>query len=213
MTITLYHYVHCPFCIRVRMTAGLLSIPLRSRVLDYDDELLPVKLVGKKLLPIMDFEGEIMPESLDIMAKLDQQNKLELSEYRKSPKSKLFDEFLQGISNDIHSLTMPHWIYTPEFNEKSRNYFQEKKEVKRGPFKNLVMNRKKYEEPLITNLQKLPLNPFYMSNLLTVQDILLASHLWGLYIVPEFQFPENVHEYLQTIKARCNFDYHEDFRK
>ena len=49
----LYHYVHCPFCVRVRMGLGYLGINFESIVLAYDDEKTPVKLTGKKMLPIL----------------------------------------------------------------------------------------------------------------------------------------------------------------
>ena len=55
------------------------------------------------------------------------------------------------------------------------------------------------------------LKPFYRSDKFTMYDILLASHIWGLYVVPEFQFSENMHQYMQRVKDICNFDYHQDF--
>ena len=36
--IKLYHYVHCPFCVRVRLALGFLNIPFESHVIAYDDE-------------------------------------------------------------------------------------------------------------------------------------------------------------------------------
>jgi glutaredoxin 2 len=74
MELKFYHYVHCPFCVRVRMTLGLLDLPYESVVVSYDDEITPVKLTGTKMLPIMSIDGKVMNESLDIMAKLDTGN-------------------------------------------------------------------------------------------------------------------------------------------
>jgi glutaredoxin 2 len=64
--------------------------------------------------------------------------------------------------------------------------------------------------PFLTLIEE-RLNPFYNSLEIGVKDILIASHLWGLYIVPEFQFTESMHRYLQTVKQKCHFNYHQDF--
>ena len=46
MELKLYHYVHCPFCVRVRMILGFLQLPYQSIVLPYDDEVTPVSGYG-----------------------------------------------------------------------------------------------------------------------------------------------------------------------
>ena len=213
MTVTLYHYVHCPFCVRVRLTLGYLNIPYSSQVLRYDDELTPVQLTGKKMLPILKTKEGPINESLDIMALLDKENKLKISEKKLNDEFVLFENFLNKIGNPIHSLAMPYWIYTPEFDEKSRAYFQTKKEIKRGPFKELVHRSEEFIaelNPLLDEIET-KLNPYYMSQSLGLYDILLAAHLWGLYVVPEFQFSDKLHHYLQKIKKDCRFNYHQDF--
>ena len=213
MNLTFYHYVHCPFCIRVRMAAGLLKKPYKSVVVPYDDEETPVRLTGKKMLPIMEVNGKPMNESLDIMAVLDEANELNIGNLSKDPAYVSFNELLTKLGNNVHNLAMPYWIWTPEFNESSRNYFQKKKEVKRGPFKDLVKDKQKFIQDISADLTIVAqeLKPFYRSETFTVYDILLAAHIWGLYIVPEFQFDVKIHTYLQNVKAICNFDYHQDF--
>jgi glutaredoxin 2 len=213
MTKTLYHYVHCPFCVRVRLTAGLLKVPYKSVVVAYDDVETPTNLIGKKMLPIMDIEGKITPESLDIMLALDEKNILQLSEMRKSENFIELEKLLPKISNLVHPLVFPYWIYTPEFSLSARDYFQKQKEAKRGPFKDLVKNRSIFEKDIKEILFSLELRPFYKNEKFSAMDILLASHLWGLYVVPEFQFPDKIHHYLQSVKEICAFNYHEDFWK
>jgi glutaredoxin 2 len=215
MNLTFYHYVHCPFCIRVRMTAGFFKLSYKSIVVPYDDEATPVRLTGKKMLPIMEINGKPVNESLDIMQILDEKNILKISNLTNDPNYTPFNELLSKLGNNVHNLAMPYWIYTPEFNERSRAYFQKKKEEKRGPFSELVKKKEKFIQDISQDLADVAkdLKPFYRSDVFTVYDILLASHIWGLYVVPEFQFEEKVHNYLQNVKALCQFDYHQDFWK
>jgi glutaredoxin 2 len=213
MGFSLYHYVHCPFCVRVRMALGYLNIKYESKVLPYDDEATPLRLTGKKMLPILTHEQGAMNESMDIISFLDKSNILKISEFVHTFAFKEIEVLLKQIGDPVHSIAMPYWIFTPEFSESSRIYFQGKKEEKRGPFSELVKNQKKYIDELNPVLQELEINlkPFYRSAHFSISDILIAAHLWGLYIVPEFQFSVNVHLYLQTIKEKCRFNYHQDF--
>lgn len=206
----LYHYVHCPFCVRIRMVLGLKNFKYESIVLPYDDEKTPVDLMGVKMLPIMEFDDTKMNESLDIIQRLDSDDSLKFDQFTSSKEA--IESLLSEIGSNVHSLCMPYWIYTKEFDENSRSYFQTKKEKKRGPFNELIQNREKFLSGLETTLENLEkeLSPFYQSSEMTINDILIASHLWGMYIFPEFQFSEKVHGYLQSVKKACAFDYHQD---
>ncbi len=211
----LYHYVHCPFCIRVRMAAGILNISYESIVVPYDDEATPVQLTGKKMLPIwVNEEGVAQNESLDIIKNLDKSDVLNWN-FLSTHKDKM-DSLLSKIGEPVHSLCMPYWIWTPEFNPNSRKYFQSKKEEKRGAFSNLIKNKMAFIEKLNAILDsevESKLMPFFNSEKMTIVDIMLASHLWGMYIFPEYQFTPLMHAYLQRVSALCKFDYHHDYWK
>lgn len=211
--ITLFHYVHCPFCVRVRMAFGLLKTSYKSVVLPYNDEKTPVELTGVKMLPIAQFGEEAMNESLEIIQKADTDNILQHQLLTSSPLGKEMEEVLNKIGSPVHNLVMPYWIYTKEFNEESRQYFQAKKEKKRGPFNELAKKAPQFLDELhqIISPLETKLRPFYNSDSLTILDIMLASHLWGMYMYPEYQFPAFLHDYLQEVKRQCNFSYHEDF--
>lgn len=209
----LYHYVHCPFCVRVRMGFGFLGTQYESIVTAYDDEATPIRLTGKKMLPIIEYDdGTTQNESLDLIKRQD--TKLSLGWDELAANLEELNLLLDKIGGHVHNLAMPYWIWTPEFNESSRKYFQTKKEVKRGPFKNLVHNQKSYADLLATLLEKEltpSLKPFYKSDKLTIMDIMIAAHLWGMYVVPEFRFSDEVHNYLQKVKDVTKFNYHEDY--
>ncbi len=195
------------------MTLGYFKIPFESVVLPYDDEATPVGLTGKKMLPIVVADSKPMDESLDIMSFLDKKKVLRIEAETTTAKFAEFNEFLGQLGDQVHSLAMPYWIHTPEFTETSRAYFKKKKEAKRGPFAELVKKQGTFTaalEPLLSRIEG-KLRPFYDSTELGLYDILLASHLWGLYVVPEFQFPDGVHRYLQNIKTICQFNYHQDY--
>ncbi len=198
------------------MAFGFLGTQWESQPTHYHDEKTPIDLTGVKMLPIVQFDdGTAMNESLDIIKKIDSKDLLKNTQLENVELKKEVEDLLDEFAGPVHNLCMPYWVWTKEFNEESRKYFQEKKEKKRGPFHLLVQNRKEYLVQLPPLFDKLKTNlvPFYKSSELTILDIMIASHLWGLYVHPDFQFPSQVHEYLQRVKSECKFDYHEDLWK
>ncbi|WP_433850248.1 glutaredoxin 2 [Brucella pseudogrignonensis] len=68
----LYIYDHCPFCTRARMIFKLKGVPLQTHIFAEDDVETPTKLVGKKMVPILEKEdGTHMSESMDIVRYVD----------------------------------------------------------------------------------------------------------------------------------------------
>jgi glutaredoxin 2 len=131
--VILYHYWHCPFCIRVRLVLGLLGIAYESRVLSYDDEKTPVDLCGKKMLPIISIGNHSFNESKDIIKHF-----ITLLE---SPLTLSIEKSLEEISEAGYLFFMPFWSEGAEFNEQAKKYFEEKKGKKRGPFSELREKR------------------------------------------------------------------------
>lgn len=208
MDLTLYHYVHCPYCVRVRMGLGYLGLGYESRVVAYDDQETPERLTGVKMLPILSINGKPRNESLEIIRELDTGDRL-----KNHTDIGAAEAFIKSVNNPVHSLAMPYWIHTPEFSDSAREYFLKQKEAKRGPFPLLVQKADAFKAeiaPLLQDLSK-KLSPYFESSELRIQDIMISAHLWGLYVVPEFQFPEVIHDYLQRVKAVCRFNYHQDF--
>ena len=91
----------------------------------------------------------------------------------------------------------------------AKYYFRNKKEKKRGPLKDLIQRKSEFFkelEPIINDLLA-ELDPYYKSPYLTIFDIMIASHLWGMYIFPEYQFKKGVHAYLQDIKNQFHLHF------
>src|SRR5690606_24028982 len=113
---TLYHYVHCPYCVRVRMALGFLNINYTSRVLDYDDEKTPIDLTGTRMLPIWQkANGKNLNESLDIINEIDTDNQIEKSFLSDTTKVEWIESWLNQLGSNLHNLAMPYWVWTPEF--------------------------------------------------------------------------------------------------
>jgi glutaredoxin 2 len=194
------------------MGLGFLNLPYESIVLPYNDESTPIQLTGVKMLPILEKNEVFQNESLEILKSLDTKNVLKWEQ--QESRAQEIDQLLQKIGEPVHSLCMPYWVWTPEFDDQSRHYFQSKKEVKRGPFKKLIQNKGPFLLDLnliLNNDIESNLTPFYKSSTLSIIDIMIAAHLWGMYIFPEFQFTTKMHHYLQSIKEQTQFDYHKDF--
>ena len=201
---TLYHYVHCPYCVRVRMTLGFLGEKYLSKVLPYDDEKTPIELTGTKMLPIWQrADGSSMNESLDIIKEVDRDNRIAKGFLNDANKVEWIEGWLNLLGSNVHNLAMPYWVWLPEFNQQSRTYFENKKSKKRGPFNQLAQKRPEFEEAIHKDLARLEkeLNPWFLGSEFSLADIMLAAHIWGLYVVPEFRFSDKVHAYLQSVKG------------
>jgi glutaredoxin 2 len=196
------------------MTLGFLGEKYLSKVLPYDDEKTPIDLTGTKMLPIWQrSDGTSMNESLDIIKELDRDNRIQKDFLNDAKKVEWVEGWLNLLGSNVHNLAMPYWVWTPEFNENSRSYFENKKSKKRGPFNQLAQRRAEFEEAIHKDLARLEgeLDPWLLGKEFSLADIMLAAHIWGLYVVPEFRFSDKVHAYLQSVKRACRFDYHADF--
>lgn len=197
------------------MALGYLGLSYRSTVLPYDDEQTPIRLSGKKMLPIIRLDNQLKNESLEIIALLDIHNQLSHLTETQQMTWDAVDNILNRLGPNVHNLAMPYWIWTPEFSPSARHYFIQKKSAKRGPFPALVQRRPEFESSLLRDLAELEphIQSFWDSNQLTIKDIAIAAHVWGLFVVPEFRFPQAWYDYLMKIKEKCHFNYQEDFWK
>ena len=196
------------------MVLGFLNKSYESRVLPYHDEETPIALAGKKMLPIVTIKSGdrdfISNESLIISEEVDERGVL--FENVTPENLEEVDELLSNIGQRLHPLVMPLWVNTPEFDMRSREYFISKKEKTKGPFSELIKKSELLKEELSEFLDKVTFpETFYKGEKLTILDIMVTSHLYGLYVLTDFYIPRACHDYIQRVRHLCHFNYHEDF--
>lgn len=119
----LYGYDHSHYTVRCRMALGLKKMPYRMIWVAEDDAETPLKLVGKKTTPIIEFPGEPpMPESLDIVARVD--GDAAFGPPLLAPKSARpeLDAWVKRLSVPMRNLGRPRYIRSamlPEFRSRS----------------------------------------------------------------------------------------------
>ncbi|CAI3934087.1 MULTISPECIES: glutaredoxin 2 [Commensalibacter] len=125
----LYIYEHCPFCVMTKMVFVLKNYPVEVAYLLYDDVQTPMQMVGRKLLPVLEYKPNVfMSESKDIIQFIDQnlgQPKVIIPEVDE------ITDWVKGVERFIYRLTYPRWIRAPfpEFgSEESRKYFHNNKD-------------------------------------------------------------------------------------
>ncbi|MEI7511107.1 MAG: glutathione S-transferase N-terminal domain-containing protein [Candidatus Peregrinibacteria bacterium] len=212
----LYHYEHCPFCQRLRLFLGFKGIPYTKQLLSYADTKTQEDLIGKRVLPIMDFEdGMVIPESLDILREIEMRVPHPIGfigpvEARLQWASQVVIT-LPGYFN----LLLPYYLehYTQEFalHPDGAVYFQSSKEKKRGKtFEELKKEIPQiYEENIKAGLLDIAAvveDEFIMGPTFSVADCVLAADLSGLRLVPGIELPPEIPAYIKRVEARCGVD-------
>ena len=211
--LTLYHYDHCPYCVKARMIFGLKGVSFQLKALSYDDEKTPRSFIGAKMLPILQTEKEYMPESLDIIRYIDENFQKPVVDWRESADLK---EWFEKCGDLHYFLAMPRWVKAPleEFKTpQSQKYFQEKKEGYTGPFEKALKDTDKLLTHLSPRLKELndlltESAPFFKENRLSVNDFHLFAYLRSLSIVRDISFPEKVRSYMDTLSRKSKVSLH-----
>ena len=210
--LTLYHYDHCPYCVKARMIFGLKKVPVRLEVLLYDDEKTPQSFIGAKMVPILKTEKNYMPESLDIVRYMDGHFQSPLVDWTEDNQ---LNKWIESCGEAHYFLSMPRWVKAPleEFNTPaSRTYFQKKKEQHLGPFSEALSNTKNLIEEMEEKLKELE-NLFsdkskYWNSRLSVNDFHLFAYLRMLSIVKDLSFPKKVAAYMKNLSEESKVPLH-----
>ncbi|UYZ83234.1 glutaredoxin 2 [Entomomonas sp. E2T0] len=198
----LYVYDHCPFCVKARMIFGLKKRPYVIHYLLNDDEATPIKMIGEKMLPILDEDGHYMGESMDIVHKI---NNIDGNPVLTGETSPAVAAWIKQVNSYINKLLIPRYVNAtlPEFTtEEARTYFTNKKEAAFGDFKTLLSETDhwlaKINKDLLA-LEPLIKSPKACNGELSEDDIQLFPLLRGLSIVEGVNYPSKVDQYRKNM--------------
>ncbi|WP_061708695.1 glutaredoxin 2 [Pseudenterobacter timonensis] len=195
----LYIYDHCPFCVKARMIFGLKNLPVELVTLLNDDEATPVRMVGKKVAPILQKDdSRYLPESMDIVHYVDKLDGQPLLTGKRNP---AIEEWLRKVNGYANRLLLPRFakgsfdeFATPE----ARAYFVAKKEAAIGNFDEHLS----HSAGLVKNisddlraLEKLIVQPNAVNGELSEDDFHLFPLLRNLTLVAGISWPTRVADY------------------
>ncbi|MGL3608039.1 glutaredoxin 2 [Rhizobium sp. G187] len=208
----LYVYDHCPFCVKARSIFGLKNIPMELIVMMSDDEALPTRMIGKKMAPILEHEGRFIPESMDIVAYVDNLNETPIIV---GPRNPLIAEWLSDATDALYRLAMPRWAASPmeEFSTASaRASFTRNKEAIIGKFADRIADSSTYIATINEHLRALEAmmaSPGAVNGTLSEDDIHLFAALRAMSIVRGIVYPPKVEAYRQEMAQRTGVDLHD----
>jgi glutaredoxin 2 len=210
----LYIYDHCPYCVKARMIFGLKNIPVELDVLLNDDEPTPTRMVGKKVVPILQKDdGSYMPESMDIVKFVDKyQSPQVLVDLENWP----LEAWLKTVGSYINQLLMPRYVNAPlpEFATPSaRDYYLRKKEAVIGSFANHLNNTPTLLQKInadLAALESLIKSDEACNGELSADDIHLFAVLRGLSIVKGVVYPEKVDAYRKKMAQKSGVNLFDD---
>lgn len=211
----LYVYDHCPYCVKARMILGLKDVPFELKILLNDDEENPIRMIGKKMVPILEKDnGEFMAESMDIVHYVDQ-NFGDEEMITPSKNDDLVD-WVHSVGEVAYRLAMPRWVKVglEEFKTQSAiEYFTKKKEAYIGPFEDAMANSSIYIEKANEKLQELD-KLLHSENSaeakLSESDMHIFPVLRTLSVAKGVVFPTKVKNYMQNMSSSCKIELHLD---
>lgn len=187
------------------MIFALTSTPVKNIVLQNDDEETPMKMIGKKQVPILEkLDGSFLSESLDIVKFIDKETKI-LSDIR----NKNIETWVSDSRNYLLLLTFPRVIKADleEFKTQSAvDFFTRKKENSIGMTFEEAMGKTpelkleaeyhiKLLSPLITKLPSVKNKDFSEDDIILFPILRLLSVVYGL------KWEKNVSEYMKHIST------------
>lgn len=202
----LYLYEHCPYCIRVVMGARMKGWTLDLVHVPYDDAETPRRLIGSKMLPILQDGAEVMSESLDILQKLDEMGGERL--FRQPPRPQIVD-WITAWKSTIYGLVLPRAADPryPEFQTPAaRAAFVAAKEARHGPMAALRLQTDRLVEDLQHGFETLvPILPDGDGP--PLDDILLFPMLRTLAVVREPCIAPKIQRYCERVMQRTGLDW------
>ncbi|CAG8999564.1 MAG: Glutaredoxin 2 [Candidatus Celerinatantimonas neptuna] len=195
----LHIYEHCPFCVKAQMIFGLKGLPVTFNVLLNDDVNMPVKMIGQKMVPILEKDdGHCIPESMDIVHFVDS---LDGQPWVKRRADKELEQWMSEHQALVYKLVIPRNVQLPfgEFKTQSaRNYYIQAKTQIIGDFTEHLNHSADYLAQLNPSLRQLaPMieSERAVNGELSEDDFHLFAMLRGLSAVKGIELPPRVDAY------------------
>ncbi len=200
----LFHYDHCPYCVKVRMLLGFKNINFELITLLNDDEQTPLQMIGQKMVPILQKpDGSFLSESLDIISYIDSLSDFGKPVVHPSKEDSRLSKWFEESRLSIYGLAMPRWVKMglEEFATPSAiDYFVNKKEKMIGSFKEHLDRSDELIEKAQKSLKNLESlvspKPFFWGEILNLDDFHVFASLRSLTTVRNLTFPEKINEYM-----------------
>src|SRR5690348_4814595 len=196
--VRLYLFEHCSLCFRVRMIAALKRLHLQEMVVLEDDSETMVKLVGKRVVPILvKDDGQPMLESMDMVGYVDSLGEPILT----GPQRSEIASWAYKITSKLPPLTWPRYplLGLPEFGTVAAlDHYHVRKRKALGDFVELRANTREHIKmlaPDFVELDRLIENPLAINGKLSVDDIRVLPLLRSAAVVKGLSFPNKVRNY------------------
>jgi len=209
----LHVYDHCPFCVKARAIFGLKGLPVELVVMANDDAATPERMIGRKMAPILENEGQYTPESMDIVHMVDAMEGPRVLTGSTDP---AVTRWIEEGSATLYRLAMPRWAAAPlaEFaTPEARAYFTDNKERAIGPFAERMAETPELlasTNDSLLRLEPLVRSPDAVNGELSEDDIHLFAHLRAMSIVRGVSYPTAVDAYRRRMSERTGVPLHDD---
>ena len=211
----LFQYDHCPFCVRADMVAKYKQVNFESVYLLNDDADSCIDRVGKKMVPILEIDGQSIGESLDIAHKLDELGKTD-QVIAEGGDSDRFTQPLMTENRAIFSLLFPRSVQMglPEFATQSAiEFYRVNKEAMiECSFEQALENTAEHKSRVEEVLSDLPelVKPSDRGGLLSWDDVMIFPMLRNLTMVKDLQMPAQVVDYINEVAALTKVELYTD---
>jgi glutaredoxin 2 len=197
----LYIYEHCPFSTRVRTIFGLKAIPVEISVVMEGDAETPTRLVGKKVVPILEKDdGTAMAESMDIVRYVDEQFP---PKFLTEPVREEIEAWCKEARSTISKLAIPRMTkssFKENATEAARKAYVEREQRALGDLEALMSDTPRLvveAEGLLARLELIIRDWEAFSE----TDLVLYSSLRSLSIVKGIKFGPKVRDFAEKISA------------
>jgi glutaredoxin 2 len=204
----LYLFEHCSISFRVRMAAALKHLHLQETVLLEDDSETMIKLVGKRVVPILvKDDGQPMLESLDMVAHVDGIGEPILV----GPQRSELAAWASATADKTAPLTWPRYplLGLPEFGTiAAHDHFVVRKRKRLGDLVELRARTRELVDALMPDLEQLDRlieSPTAVNGKLSLDDIRVLPLLRSAAVVKGLRFPQKVREYFETMMGRIGY--------